>query len=393
MGTHKNVKILHSTPVWLPQTMTWLYHQSRFLPPEIDSHILCEQTSNLDQFQVPNIHCLKKDFPIRWLWDYALNALRIRPYFGQHIQTAREQKGSILHSHFGDRGWADIEVARSAGLKHIVTFYGFDVNRLPRLHPKWLTRFARLFDHVDRILCEGTHMAECIRNLGCPRQKIQVQHLGIDLEAIPFKPRIWSPEEPLRFLIAATFREKKGIPYALEALGRIQKDIPLEITIIGEATREKRSQREKEKIIAILDHYQLRSQVRLLGFQPTTVMFQEAYAHHIFLSPSVTAEDGDTEGGAPISILEMLASGMPVVSTRHCDIPGIIDHKKSGLLAEERNVDELIEHIRWLAGNPSSWRTLVETGRNHLEKEFNAQTQGTRLARIYQEIQAQTPVQ
>ena len=62
-------------------------------------------------------------------------------------------------------------------------------------------------------------------------------------------------------------------------------------------------------------------------------------------------------------------------------------------MAEERNVDELIEHIRWLADHPAGWRTLVETGRNHLEKEFNAQTQGTRLARIYQDIQAQTPVQ
>lgn len=385
--------ILHSTPVWLPQTMTWLYNQARFLPPEITSHIICEQTTNMSQFNLPHIHCSKTDTPVRWLWDYALNGLGVRPYFSHQKQVAQQLNAHILHSHFGDRGWADIEVVQSAGLKHIVTFYGFDVNRLPLLHPKWKTRYTQLFDHVTRVLCEGTHMAECIQKLGCPQEKIQVQHLGIDLEGIPFKPRIWSPGEPLRFLIAASFREKKGIPYALEALGRLKNDFPLEITLIGDATREDRSIKEKGKILNIIDQYQLHPNIRMLGFQPMDVLYKEAYQHHIFLSPSVTAEDGDTEGGAPVTILEMLASGMPVISTRHCDIPSIIQHGESGLLAEERNAEELVQHIQWLTQNRSAWKSLVETGRLHLEKEYSAKAQGIRLAQIYQEIHDQTPVQ
>jgi colanic acid/amylovoran biosynthesis glycosyltransferase len=373
--------------------MTWLYHQVRCLPPEILSHIACEQTTNLNQFALPNIHCSKSNHSVRWLWDYTLNALGLRPYFHNQILVARQQEVHILHSHFGDRGWADIEVAQSVGLKHIVTFYGFDVNRIPLLHPKWKTRYARLFDHVDRVLCEGVHMADCIRKLGCPSEKIKVHHLGIDLEAIPFKPRIWSRGEPLRFLIAATFREKKGIPYALEALGRMQKDFPMEITVIGDATQEDRSQMEKGKILKIMDRYQLHPKIKMMGFQSMNVLFKEAYEHHIFLSPSVTAEDGDTEGGAPVSILEMLASGMPVVSSRHCDIPSIVHHNKSGFLAEERNVEELAQHIQWLTHNPSDWKSLVENGRRHLEREYDAKTQGIRLAQIYQEIHNQTPVQ
>ncbi len=47
--------------------------------------------------------------------------------------------------------------------------------------------------------------------------------------------------------------------------------------------------------------------------------------HHLFLSPSVTAPDGDSEGGAPVSIIEAAATGMPVVSTTHCDIPQAVD--------------------------------------------------------------------
>lgn len=385
MEINKNIIVLHSVWAWLPQTMTWLYNQVRFLPPEVSSHIICEQTTNLEQFYLPNIHCSKNNTRIQKFWDDALKTIRLRPYFSHKVRVAKQQEAHILHSHFGNRGWADIGVARLANLKHIVTFYGFDVNRLPLLHPKWKMRYACLFDHVDRILCEGPHMAKCIEKLGCPQDKIRVHHLGIDLKEISFKPRIWNSREPLRFLIAATIREKKGIPYALQALGRIKNDIPLEITIIGDATPDDGSQKEKKAILKVLDQYELHPKVRWLGFQPMNVVFREAYDHHLFLSPSVTAEDGDTEGGAPVTILEMLASGMPVISTRHCDIPGIIKHKKSGLLAEERNVDDLVEHIRWLAENPAQWRSLVETGRKHIENEFNAKTQGLQLARIYQE--------
>ena len=76
--------------------------------------------------------------------------------------------------------------------------------------------------------------------------------------------------------------------------------------------------------MAVIEKHKLQSKIRMLGFQPYSVLLEEAYTHHIFLSPSVTASDGDTEGGAPVTLIEMLATGMPIVSTTHCDIPEII---------------------------------------------------------------------
>ncbi len=70
-----------------------------------------------------------------------------------------------------------------------------------------------------------------------------------------------------------------------------------------------------------------------MGYQPHSTLFAEAYRHHIFLSPSVTASTGDTEGGAPVSLIEMAATGMLIVSTTHCDIPEVIKHGVTGLLA------------------------------------------------------------
>jgi len=91
--------------------------------------------------------------------------------------------------------------------------------------------------------------------------------------------------------------------------------------------------------------------VRMLGYQSYKMLFEEVYMHHIFLSPSVTAKDGDAEGGAPVTIIEMAASEIPIISTKHCDIPGVILDGKTGLLAEKRDVDGLYERLLWLVSN------------------------------------------
>ena len=375
--------VVHSFPTWLPQTMVWLYTQARHLPQGIESHIVCEKTENLAQFGLPHIHPLSEQPRWRQIYDRGLRKLRVRRHLGFQTLQAKRYQAQVLHSHFGNIGWCDIGVARQAKLKHIVTFYGMDVNYLPMQDPHWRQRYRTLFKHVDHVLCEGAHMAQKVKELGCPAEKVRVQHLGVEVDKIEYRPRVWHPGIPLRVLIVASFREKKGIPYAIEALARIQRFVDIEITIIGDASNEVRSQAEKQKILTLIARHGLNDKVRLLGYQPYTILFEEAYQHHIFLSPSVTASDGDTEGGAPVSLIDMAASGMPIVSSTHCDIPEIIQNGISGLLAPERDVDALADHLLWLTKYPDRWLPMVEAGRRHMEAEYDAQVQGQRLAGIY----------
>ena len=114
-------------------------------------------------------------------------------------------------------------------------------------------------------------------------------------------------------------------------------------------------------------------------------MIREAYEHHIFLSPSVTAADGATEGGAPVSIIEMSASGMLVVSSRHCDIPNVILDGETGWLAGERDVNGLTECLRRATADPGKWPAMQQAARQRVEREFNAVVQGRRLAEIYEQ--------
>lgn len=311
----------------------------------------------------------------------------IRKIPSEYKEGINRYQPRILHSHFGDRAWFDIPIVEKFSLRQIVTFYGYDLSLLPNKRPVWKKRYRGLFERADQFLCEGPFMAQSLVDLGCPKEKVRIHQLGVDLANIPFVPRHIESNGKIRILLVGRFIEKKGIPFALQAIGNVVDKYPkLEITIIGDSTGTRREEIEKSKILKMIEDADLGDITHLTGFLPTTEVMDLAYKHHIFLSPSVKASDGDAEGGVPVSIIEMLASGMPVVSTTHCDIPGVVEHGVSGFLAPERDVDTLAEYLLWIIDNNEKWNEMVDAGRNHIEVNFNAKIQGERLMQIYQEL-------
>jgi len=377
------VRVVHSTPVWLPQTETWLHTQVRCLPDRVESHVACESTANLDQFALPRIHALARASKPYRFWDRLVRGFGVRRYPGHLPQVLRTVGAHLLHSHFGHIGWANLAAARRQGIPHVVTYYGQDLGYLPRQRPVWRARYQELFAQARRVLCEGPHMARCVADMGCPEDKVRVHHLGVDLRRLRFEPRQWDGAGPLRVLMAGTFTEKKGFPDAIRALSRIRDRVDLVVTIIGDASPHPRNQEEKRRILAAIAEGGLSDQVTLLGYQPWSNLQLEAYRHHLFLSPSVHARDGDSEGGAPVTIIEMAATGMPVVSSRHCDIPEVIPDGTGGLLADEGEPDELAQHLIRLAENPGCWEPMARVARRHLEQHYDMHRQGEALAGIY----------
>lgn len=372
-------------PVWLPQTSPWLYNQVRLLRG-IDNHIVCERIDNWDQYGIENVHVGAKD-GLRYIFDRLVRKAHIRRYASHLIPIANRVNADIIHSHWGDVAWANLKAVKKLRIKHVATFYGKEVNYLPTVDGRWRDRYRELFSEVDLVLCEGPHMASVIEKLGCKESKIRVHHLGVDLRDISFRPRRWSRAETLRILIAASFREKKGIPFAIEAIGRLKVDVPnIEITVIGDASNDPRSHPEKIKILNAVHEHGLNKNTRFLGYQPYKNLFDEAYKHHIFISPSVTASDGDTEGGAPVTLIDLAATGMPIISTTHCDIPNVILHGQTGLLAEERDATGLYIQLRWLAEHPREWDALTLAARKRMELEFNAVRQAERLKDVYRSV-------
>ena len=386
------IKVLHFVECWLPLTETWLYSHLNALPAIVESHVVCQWTANLEHFPQRSLRSLERPPRQHSLLERAGRKLGLWDYEERHLslleQTIREVKPDVLHSHFGHYGWINSKVSKRWDLPHVVSFYGLDVGYLPHTQPRWNSRYRSLSSRVDRVLCEGPHMARSIAALGVNTEQIEVFRLGIDLDRVPFVARKNPASDTLKFLVAGSFREKKGIPFAIEAVGLFRRSHPqfdVEITVVGDAGQSPREQIEKERIVALVQQFDLAPRTRFLGYQSHDQLIAEFYRNDILIAPSVTESDGDTEGGAPVTVIEAAASGMAVVSTRHCDIPFVLSEANSAFLAPERDARALCRAIEDLIAC-KDWAHFSSANRSLIEAELDVKKQGERLAEIYENV-------
>lgn len=375
---------------WLPLTQNWIHTQTSFLPEWVTPHIVCFEEDNAPAFPQKHLHCYQSLPAVKRLHVLMASLLRVGYRTGRHKallhHIIRREAITAVHSHFGNVAHAFAPFLHRLKIPHVVTFYGADMSHLPQTNPVWRRRYSHMFPLVDRVLCEGPHMLNRVEALGCPKEKLALHRLGVDLEMLPFRLRQWRKEQPFRVLIASSFKEKKGIPYALRALATLPGHVDLRLTIIGDSDGSSRSSAEKSHILRVLAETGLSSRTRLLGFLPHQEMITESYSHHLYIAPSVTAEDGDSEGGAPVSLIEMAATGLVVLASRHADLPDIVLDQETGLLADERDVTALRGQLHWLVRHPDQWPRLASAARKRIDAHFNAKTQGLRLAQIYGDL-------
>ena len=370
--------VAHLTGDYLPLTETWLYNQIINLK-RYEPVVMAQITMNLDKFPTQNICSIPERSIILKIFDI-INIRHTGLYPTRYFENIIKEKNvKLLHAHFGTEGYKYLKLKKNLNLPMITTFYGFDVSEIPRI-PYWKKRYARLFQEGDLFLTEGNNMKKELIKLGCSENKIIIQHLGVDLNIFNFTPRTFPEDGNITILIAGSFREKKGIPYAIQAFAKVKKDHPdIQLRILGDGSM-------RNQIESLISELGISSSVTLLGYQPHDVFLNEAASAHIFMLPSITAQNGDTEGGAPVAILEAQATGLPVISSYHADIPEVVVDGKSALLAPEKDVEMLAKHLEYLVEHPEVWVSMGQAGREHVENEYDLIVQVEKLENIYNEL-------
>lgn len=384
-------KIVHYIPgSFLEITENWIYEQIKNLKgwhPIVYSNSI----KNQEIFPIDNINIFSKSFTNNKGFINFSHKLLFK-FFKIHLailKQAKIDKPNLIHAHYGYAGVEIMHTKKKLGIPLITTFYGHDINRFPRENKSWYYWYRSLFSVGDVFLVEGSRMKKSLIKLGCKKEKIIINHLGIDTKTIQYKPRIKKTDDAIRILISARFVKKKGIPNALTALGEIKRKTPslkLKITILGDCSKTKESQKEKEKILKTIKKYNIADIVHLKGMQSHSVFIEELYKNHIFLQASIEGENGDSEGGAPVSIIEATCSGMPVVGSNHCDIGEVIINNKNGYLVKENNVSDLEQKLYALITNSNKWKTFGENGRKHIINNYDSIKQGDKLSKIYNSL-------
>jgi colanic acid/amylovoran biosynthesis glycosyltransferase len=246
--------------------------------------------------------------------------------------------------------------------------------------------YERLFREGDLFLPISDYWKTRLVEHGCPEDRIVVHHMGVDCDQFEFAPREMEPGEPVRLLSVCRLVEKKGIEYAIRALAKVvgggasadsalDAGARLEYTIVGSGPL-------RPHLESVVDELGLSGCVRFLGSLPSDEVAELMAGAHVFLAPSVTAEDGNKEG-IPVAIMEAMATGLPVVSSRHSGIPELVEDGVTGLLAEERDVSGLADRLARLVRDPELHARLAAAGRIRVEQEFSTSVLNPRLMGLF----------
>jgi colanic acid/amylovoran biosynthesis glycosyltransferase len=106
----------------------------------------------------------------------------------------------------------------------------------------------------------------------------------------------------------------------------------------------------------------------------------------VFVAPSVTAADGDSEG-TPFVLQQVMATGMPVIATDHSDIPFLVGDL-TRTLVPERDAGAIAERIQGFWEDPASLLAEGELLRRRMREHFEIRQCSARLANIYDEVLA-----
>jgi colanic acid/amylovoran biosynthesis glycosyltransferase len=287
-----------------------------------------------------------------------------------------------VHAHFGEQGWESLRLAKALGAPLITSFYGGDAWQTPVARPEWCGRFRELFERGDLFLVEGSAFRQRLVDLGCPRDKIRIQRLGVDTARLVYRQRNFA--SPLKIAIVGRFTEKKGLVDGLHACARAAASgIDLTVTVIGDDENDVVGQEIKRQLLSIASLPVLSGRVVLLGYLAPDELKYNLERHDVLLCPSKHASDGDAEGGLPVVLLEAMAMGLLCVGSRHCDIPEAIYHGKTGYLFEEGNINELSALLCSLPTYRDYCSALTQAARRHVEAEFELAKQLSSLSCLY----------
>jgi len=370
------VAVGHTVLRYLPRSATFVYTAIRF-QRAFRPVVLAERTENLAEFPVEGLHRLIH--PNRTAVRRAADRLSAhargfsRTYDYRLTRAARSSGCALLHAHFGWAGCASLAARARLDIPLVTTFYGHD------LSDSRGSNYGSLFEDGALVICEGPAMAQHLTALECPASKIRTIRIGLDLEQFPFMQK--RRARPLVLVQACRFVEKKGVDLSIRAFAAARPRLgQSELWLIGDGDQ----RQVLERLAARLG---VSDAVLFLGMLAHADYREAIRRAHVCIQPSRVASDGDTEGGAPTVLLEMQALGIPVVSTRHADIPSVV--VEPARLSAEGDVYGLADELVRLSEiADSDWIALAERGRAFVATHHDARVVATELEGVYREALA-----
>jgi colanic acid/amylovoran biosynthesis glycosyltransferase len=364
---------------FLKPEMLHIYRQITALK-RVRPFVIAQKRENTERFPFRKIDIVPKPAThfLRRFWFRQLQnrPWQISPREVRALNAALARANAqLLHIFFGHIGVHLLPLIREWSRPTLVSFHGADV--LVDMHKLAYRRATKeMFEAVKLVLVRSESLRRAIVDLGCDERKIEIVRTGIPLDQFPFRDRTLPQNGAWRFLQAGRLIEKKGLPTSLRAFAKFAEHYPNStLAIAGEGPL-------LGELEALARQLKIDNRVSFTGFISQDELQKLLYASHIFLHPSETGRDGNQEG-VPNSMLEAMASGLPVFATQHGGIPEAIDNGASGILVLERDDEGLARVLLDAAQDRHLLSNLARAGAATVAQKFDQRKQVRRLEEVY----------
>lgn len=381
-----------------PASSSWVLAQAQSIQSYAYNPIVISPTPNTPTF-IPSLFNHKhawKQKPSLKMEDYqGVNVIRPgylklpnKHFLGYNIKAMGRviQKAShsiefdIIHAHFGHAGVATLDIRKRDKKPLITSFYGYDLGSdLSKL----MYGYRELASKGDLFLALSEDMKRDLVKAGFPEQKIAIHHLGVDVNRFkPLSSPHVSSQSVLTFLTVASFHERKGIHFVIEAFKRLKAMHPslnVRLRVVGDGPY-------KQVLTGLIGNDpDMEMLNNFTATDPRKMVLDEMQNCDVFILTSKTMPDGDKEG-TPVVLMEAQACCKACISTKHAGIPELVLDGQTGILTEEEDVDGIARAMYLLAANEDKRTMFGRKARDHISHNFNHEVQMEKLQNIYDEF-------
>ncbi len=310
--------------------------------------------------------------------DALMGRMRGRDLHAEHVQRItkelRRSKADVVLAEFGYQAAEMIAPCAKANVPLVAHFHGIDAHG-----HKYLERYGKyagLFRSAAAIIAVSRHMHEHLLALGSPRDRTFHICYGVDMDRFDGNRK---PAQAPHFLAIGRFVEKKAPHLMILAFAKVLQKVPdARLTMIGDG-------RLWGACVQLVKALGLSGSVDLTGARDHDQVAGSLHMCTAFVQHSVTAMDGDSEG-TPVAVLEALASGVPVIATRHAGIPDVVQHEVNGLLCDELDIDTMASNMLRVIAEPEFAAALGRSGRETAMRDFPLQGQIAKLRSVLERV-------
>jgi glycosyltransferase involved in cell wall biosynthesis len=276
---------------------------------------------------------------------------------------------TVVLAEYLDFSFRWMPVAQNLGIRWFAHAHGYDVSRCLR-DDKWRRKYLE-YNNTDGIITMSHTSRARLISLGIRPEKIYVAYYGVDI------PDAVNGRRTGKRLVAVGRMVTKKAPLmtlrAFHRASQIIPDLTLDYVGFGELLDDAR------KFVAETG---LEGRVRLLGGRSPVDVHKLLQQSDIFVQHSVTDRLTGDEEGLPVSILEAMSFGLPVVSTCHAGIPEAVAHGVNGYLVQENDWESMAERVVELARDSVLRNEMGQRARERVKSLFSWEAEKAALHRI-----------